>query len=192
MIGFTFKNIHSSQFDIIAKSINRNTLPELENKEFIIPGRHGTLDYGGGTYRKRYIEMEIAFIKECDTDLHFMTHIRKIAHWLAGEGYLIFDDEPNKQYLAKIYNAVPLNDYEIYDYDLPYFEAVRIPITFECQPFAISLDYNQVREKELIKDKNILDINVEGTQDTCTQITIINNSDKPLNDLLIIRKGGTR
>ena len=66
MIGFTFRNIHSSTFRIGVKSVDRSLIPELRRNEFTIPGRHGTLDFGLNTYEKRPIQVRIGLLKNAD------------------------------------------------------------------------------------------------------------------------------
>ena len=64
MIGFTFRNIHSSTFGIGVRSVDRSLIPELRRNEFTIPGRHGTLDFGLNTYEKRPIQVRIGLLKK--------------------------------------------------------------------------------------------------------------------------------
>ena len=64
MIGFTFRNIPSSNFNIGVKSDDRSLIPELRKNEFVIPGRHGTVDFGLNTYEKRPISLKIGLMKK--------------------------------------------------------------------------------------------------------------------------------
>ena len=129
MIGFEFNNTHSyNQFDIIFKSINRPILPALHKREMMIPGKHGAYDFGGNTYGNRIISVLVQYIGASLNDLRL--HARDIAAWLSQKSYmeLIFDDEPDKYYLAKIYDPVGLENF---------FRLGKATIQFECQPFAL-------------------------------------------------------
>ena len=133
MVGFTFANTHSSAYGIYAKSINRTIAPSLRKNEFVIPGRHGTIDYGLNTYDKRLISVELNLIKNKLTDLR--KQARDVAYWLSKTGMLIFDDEKDKAYQARVYSEIDIEQI-----------ATRgiSTVIFECQPFAESLEYKQV------------------------------------------------
>ena len=61
---------------------------------------------------------------------------RDVAHWLSGQGRLIFDDEPDKVYNASLTEYVGIEQIHL----LP---IAGVSITFDCQPLAESLYYNQ-------------------------------------------------
>jgi len=128
VLGFTFNSIHSRTYGIVAKTITRPMLPSLRKRELIIPGRHGVLDFADNTYENRIIEVELVYIGTSFTELR--TRARTIAAWLSGYNgnkNLIFDDEPEKWYVAKLYSAVGLQNL---------FTVGQCTIQFECEPFA--------------------------------------------------------
>ena len=180
MIGFTFRNIHSSVYKIGVRSSDRTVIPELRKNEFVIPGRHGTIDYGLNTYEKRSISVKITTVENTTWE-ELRASARNIAQWLSGKGMLIFDDEPDKAYQASVYSSVGIEQIQC----LPggFFEVV-----FECQPFAESLNYNQVYEAENTSNSFELLVNVAGTSETPCIITIKNNDISEVNNITLTRK----
>ena len=132
MIGFTYNAIHSNSFNIIAKSVNRPLLPVLRKRELTIPGKHGVYQFGDETFEKRTIEIEMKYIGTSFEELR--TRARSIAVWLNGfngSQQLIFDDEPDKYYSAKIYSEIGLSNL---------FKTGEARIILECDPFAYALE----------------------------------------------------
>ena len=117
-----------ADFQIIAKSIDRPILPALRKREMTIPGKHGTYSFGGNTFANRIISVAIQYVGTSFNDLRLRA--RDIAAWLSQTSYkeLIFSDEPDKYYLAKIYDPVGLENF---------FRLGKATIKFECQPFAL-------------------------------------------------------
>lgn len=181
MIGIKFRNIHSSTFKIGVKSVNRSVLPGLRKNEFTIPGRHGTIDYGLNTYEKRNIPVKIN-VAESITFEELRDMVRDIAQWLSGKGVLIFDDEPDKAYQASVYESV---DADQLLECLPY-EAFTV--TFECQPFAESLEYQGVNIPHITTQTKEISLIVNGTAETCCIITIKNTGITNINNITIRRK----
>ena len=128
MIGFSFKGRHSSTLDIGVRSVDRTLIPQKRKNDIIIPGRHGSMVPGEEVYDRRYIKMIIGLINNEDW-IDLRTNSREIAEWLSGEGKLIFDDEPDKYYMARVYDAVGLEQMHLQPIG-------GAEITFDCQPFA--------------------------------------------------------
>lgn len=180
MIGFTFRNIHSSTFGIGVRSVDRSLIPGLRKNEFVIPGRHGTLDFGLNTYEKRPIQVRIGLLKKANWQ-ELREKAREIASWLSGKGMLIFDDETDKAYDAAVYNYVGIEQIEL----LP---AGLLEVTFECQPFAESLEYRQVNIPSITEKPYNIVANVTGTAETCCIITLKNNGSTNIEGITITRK----
>ena len=128
MIGFTYNGIHSRTYDIVAKTVNRPILPVLRKRELAIPGRHGTYDFNDNVFNKRIVEVELRYVGTNFNELR--TRARTIASWLNaydGSKNLIFDDETDKWYTAKIYSEIGLSNL---------FRLGEATIIFECEPFA--------------------------------------------------------
>ncbi len=131
MITFTYNGISSRTYGIVAKSVNRPILPALRKREVAIPGKHGTYDFDDNTFEKRIIEVELRYIGTSFNDLR--VRARAIASWLSGLGgerNLVFSDETDKYYVAKIYSEIGLANL---------FKIGQATILFECQPFAYAL-----------------------------------------------------
>lgn len=180
MIGFTFRNVHSSTFGIGVKSDDRSLIPALRKNEFEIPGRHGTVDFGLNTYEKRPINMHIGLLKNNSWN-QLRLKARDIARWLSGKGMLVFDDEPDKAYNAAVYSYVGIEQIEL----LP---AGLLNITFECQPFAESLEYRQVNITSISTSPYEVPAQVNGTSETGCIITIKNIGATNISNITIRRK----
>ena len=128
MIGFSFKGRHSSTLDIGVRSADRTLIPQKRKNDIIIPGRHGSMVPGEEIYDRRYIKTILGLINNEDwVDLRLNS--REVAEWLSGEGKLIFDDEPDKFYIASVYDAVGLEQMHLQPIG-------GAEVTFDCQPFA--------------------------------------------------------
>jgi len=103
-------------------------LPILRKRELIIPGKHGAYDFSDNTFDKRIIEVELKYVGTSFNELRIRA--RQIAYWLsgyAGTKNLVFDDEPDKWYVCKIYSDIGLQNL---------FKLGQTSIQFECKPFA--------------------------------------------------------
>lgn len=178
MIGFTFANKHSSELGVFMKSTNRTITPSLRKNEFIIPGRHGTIDFGLNTYENRFISIELNLVKNSLQDLRIQA--RNVARWLSRDNaLLVFDDEPDKAYQAKIYENIDIEQMAT---------SGILNITFECQPFAESLNYRQKYIANITQKTQRLNLDVEGTSESCPIITIKNLGTTTIENITITRK----
>lgn len=132
MIGsFSFNDVESSNFNLVCKSVKRPLLPAAKVNRIEIPGASGAYDFDDDSYDLRIITMQIAYIGTSYEELR--TRARQIAAWLANNTWsrLIINDEPDKYYLAKVTSEIDLQSL---------WESGSADITFDCQPFAYSLD----------------------------------------------------
>jgi predicted phage tail component-like protein len=128
-LGIIFDDIHSGEYKAVVKSENRHLLAPLIRRTKAIPLKHGVYDYGGNTYDVKTLEITLRYVGTSYHELR--TRARDISAWLAGvkgAKRLIFDDEPNLYYLAKVYEAIPLSNNG---------RVGESRIIFECQPFAL-------------------------------------------------------
>lgn len=127
-MGFEFNGVHASTYNVYLKSRNRVLIPTQHRREIIIPGKHGIYDFGLNTLDKRILELNLSYLSDSTNDLRL--DARDIAAWLCQTEYeeLIFDDEPDKYYLAKIYDTAGLEDL---------ITIGLASIKFECQPHAL-------------------------------------------------------
>lgn len=111
---FTFKGITSDAQGVREKQVKHSILPSVNVKTLDLPSMHGGLDLGR-TYGMREIEVEIGI--KSDSYANMRSKVRQIAKWLNSETLqpLIFSDEPNVQYMARLSgdtNLEPLYNYE--------------------------------------------------------------------------------
>ena len=175
MIELTFKGTHSSTYGLFMKSIDRNTLPPLRKREIEIPGRHGTYDFGSNVYDTRIITIQFEVVQNALQNLR--SSIRQIAAWLSGRGKLVFDDEPDKYYDAKIYQNIPLEQIA--------YSGI-FSVIFECQPFALSEDIEKTATITVNSQSIIIQNN--GTVETPCIIELKNTGSTTITQLTITKK----
>lgn len=84
------------------------------------------------------------------------TRARAVAEWLSGEGLLVFDDEPEKAYSAKVVGGISIEQIAV---------TGTCEVRFLCKPFAESLRYNQ-QDVKSVSLPHTEAVNVRGTQET--------------------------
>lgn len=180
MIGFTFRNRHTSEFNLCVKTEDRSLVPERRKNTFVIPGQHGEIDYEMNTYEKRPISVILGtFLNEDWVDLRLRA--REIAQWLSGDGLLVFDDEPDKAYTASVYNYIGLNQFHL----MPQGE---FTVEFNCQPFAQSVYYRQKINNNVTANPHTETAVINGTVPTPCIISIKNIGTTNVSDITIKRK----
>ena len=135
MIGaFTFNNIHSSHFNLVARSVKRPLLPAAKVKRVELPAASGVYDFTDLEYTLREITMRIMYIGRDYYELR--SRARSIAAWLSTPGWakLILDDERDLYYNAKLTGEMELAHF---------WESGSIDCVFDCQPFAYSVEEKQ-------------------------------------------------
>ena len=176
--GFSFNNRHSSEFEIFMKSDDRTLLPAKTQAAYMIPGRDGTYDSSDFDYQNRIITVQIAFFGSGKDMESLRKKVRDIAKWLSGQGNLIFDDEPDKAYTAKVTSGISLSQI---------VRQGQATISFDCQPFAESVQY-LTEVKDITKNDDTLTVSVDGTQDAPCIITIKNTGTTNITGITIQRK----
>lgn len=154
-MGFTFNNKHSADMGVVFKSVDRTLLPAKRVTQYTIPGKSGTYDIEDG-YENREIVCTVAFVGENNLYQGVRTRARTVAEWLSGEGLLVFDDEPEKAYSAKVVGGVSIEQIAI---------TGHCEVAFLCSPFAESLSYNQ-QAVSSVSLPHTETINVSGSQET--------------------------
>lgn len=159
------------------RSIDRSLLPEKRVVRYEIPGRDGYYEAGTDTYSNREISGTISFLGASKDFLTLRTKARAVAAWLAGEGSLVFDDEPDKAYTAKVIGGISLEQLA---------RSGSCSVTFDCEPFAEALTYSEQQStgKALPHTETVT---VVGTADTPCIITITAKTNIT-GDLVITRK----
>ena len=133
-MGFIFNNKHSGDMGVVFKSTDRTLLPAKRVTQYTIPGKSGTYDIEDG-YENREIVCTVAFV---------------------GEGLLVFDDEPEKAYSAKVVGGISIEQIAV---------TGTCEVRFLCKPFAESLLYNQ-QDVKSVSLPHTEAVNVHGTQET--------------------------
>lgn len=106
--GFTFGGVHSDAFNLIVNRKSVPITPPFENRLQEISGFDGAWDYGV-SYSSREIEIECTILADSKEDLKL--NVRNLASLLdprKGTKALIFDDDPDVQYFARLANQIPL------------------------------------------------------------------------------------
>ena len=172
MVGFKFCDRHCGEFWIHMRSKSRPLLPERRRRQLEIPQLHGRYDFGGSTYDMRVITLE-CFVYASDIPA-FRSRLRDIAEWLSQKGPLVFDDEPDKTYEARIFSSVPVEQM---------MSAGIFTLVFDCQPFA----YGQERVLSLTVSSNpaSLAIDNRGTQESPCVITLKNTGSTGVNGITL-------
>ena len=179
MIGFTFRGRHSSEFNIGFRSVDRTVLPKRRISEITIPGRSGTYEMGIDEFEKREIVGIIGIMNESNFE-ELRKKVREIAYWLSGSGKLIFDDERDKYYQARIAGQVDIAQ-------LTMQPKATAKIVFSCQPFAMSAE----KKRKPLNIGHNRDIGYQGTAETPTRIIIRNTGNQTITNIKIkqITKG---
>ena len=129
---FTFNGISSKSFGLRTKSKLRPLLPEMRKKYVDIAGRDGSYDFSDNTLEDRMIDIECSFISDSVGDLRYK--LRNVAKWLHNNGNkaaLVFSDEPDLFYMAKLNNKIDLEQTVTMG---------EFTLYFRCEPTAYSVE----------------------------------------------------
>lgn len=135
MIQFIFNSLYSfDNFGIIAKTVNRPLLPAKRRTNVIIPGRNGSYTFDDNTYDDIVIPVIIQYVSDDFPDLRLRARV--ISAWLSQVDHkpLVFTDEPDKYYLAKIYDALSVEKI------VNLVPGEKTTVQFECHPLAYSIN----------------------------------------------------
>lgn len=176
MIFIRFNNVSSDEMGVYWQSTDRTLLPARRVKQYEIPGRDGYYVDDQQTYGNRLITGVISFLGQ-DRDFETLRiKARQVAQWLSGSGQLIFSDEPDKAYQARVIAGVPLEQLA---------RVGRCSVSFECQPYAESIDLHE-QQTGIVNLPHTEIVEVDGTADTPCIIYITAESE--ITDLTIERK----
>lgn len=154
MIHITFNGITSKEMGVYWKSADRTLLPAKRVVRYEIPGKDGYYESQSDTYDNRAISGVISFMGAERDFPTLRAKARNVAQWLSGSGQLVFSDEPGLAYQAKVISGVPLEQLA---------RAGSCSVTFDCQPFAQSTNYNQSTNLDSVLPATI-EIKTNGTQ----------------------------
>ena len=139
--------------------------PKTRANYITIPHRNGVVDFGGKWYDQRRITVRCMATYDLTR-----AQVREIAYTLSKKARLYLFTEPEKYYIAQLYEAAGLN-YEINKY-------WQFDLNFLCDPFAYGAQQTQ-------QFKNSKSFTYAGTAQTPTVITIENTNDYPIQGITI-------
>lgn len=122
---FKFNGIKSSDKNIVLKEYKPIFLPALNIEYEQVPGRHGSIEFNDNTRQDIVIEADIAILGDSKTEV--MANARAVEHWLSQKGQLSFWDEPQRFYIGRIVNQIPLERTAVWG---------NVTLLFRCEPFA--------------------------------------------------------
>ena len=127
---FTFNGVKSGTYNIYATEHDWFN-PSKRKTRKKIDFRDGTYDFENGSYDDRILNLR-CFWKEPKT----RHDIREVTLWLSRKGRIEFPAEPDKHYVASLYDSsdlIPLSDRVENDATQGQFN-----LSFYCEPFAFS------------------------------------------------------
>jgi len=140
--GFIWKGIHSSEKGLRIISLPNVTTPELRVEKVVVPGRSGDLTLTDNDYEGE--------VKSVEFD-YFNDYFDDIKTWLNGTGEVIFSNEPDRYYKARIINKIAL------DQVLKKFHSGIVQ--FDCQPFGYDLNNSpimKITENNVIRNSKVI------------------------------------
>ena len=168
MYGLTFNGRHSSEFGLVMFSRNRPILPEPKIVAEDLPGMDGEYDFsavnpdGEIKYKPRMLDIDFT-IKERNP-YWLRLKANQIAAWLScGEQKLVFDDEPNKYYLATVANKLDLGNQIL--------SIKTFTVHFRCRPmkYGIALEGYDLWDSFSFEEDVMQTVEFDGGE-----VTIIN------------------
>ena len=173
--GFKYGNYHSSSFGIVCDPSTRIIFPEKRRMITDIAGRSGHHVHTDGTYLVRQESFHCYFTKPSGKTL--AEAARDIAAWLANDGVLQFDNEPDKYYDAYVTGSLPQERHLKYgEFDL----------VFNYNPPFAYTAMKEVRY-QLIASGGSLQAQMDGTVDTPCRIIIRNSGNTIIRNLRVSR-----
>lgn len=117
----SFKNIKAESLGVVFDRLPSIPIGAPRHKNVVVPGRDGNLTISDDSRDPITVDLSGHVL---DMDRH------AISSWLSGAGTLIFDEQPDHLYDARVVDIVELEP-KIRDN-----QAVKLKVTFELQPFA--------------------------------------------------------
>ena len=159
---FTFGGINSSEFGISARSFDFFNPPKRQNRKEI-DFRHGSYVYNHEIYSDRYLRLNCFW-----GDFKTRPDIREITLWLSRQSQLVLDIEPDKYYIASLYEETDLNALWRGQVVSNVSPVGGFSLNFRCFPFAIS------PQTMMNVHLGVNEVDYKGTAATPTNIIIRN------------------
>lgn len=143
-------------------------LPGKRSRKITIPRRNGQYDYGAESWEERTVRISCILERPASR-----SEVREIAWVLSHKGQLRLWNEPDKYYIAELYDPAELTDY--------FAECMReFELRFLCEPFA----YADARTELLQAGDNAL--HYRGTMSAGCRITITNPNRFAVSNLTVV------
>lgn len=142
-------------------------LPQKRSRKITIPGRSGQYDYGSKLYEERSLVLDCYLERKISK-----AELREIAYALSEKKRLTLYNEPDKYYVAELYDPVEVTD-------LPLEVMREFSLTFLCEPFA----YKETTEQAITNGVNKMDY--QGTAAAPTRIVIENPNNYAVSNIII-------
>lgn len=146
------------KYGVYVEKRNDLLFPQLRARKITIPGRSGSYDYGAKYYDDRVVELQCLSASDLTR-----AQIREMAYDLSGKKRLSIFDEPDKHYMAQLY------DPSIIQY--VGMKGSRYTLSFSCEPFA----YGETVAQPITAGENF--IQYAGTAETPALIVLRNTSE---------------
>ena len=134
-----FKDIDSRELGLYMERCPEKISPKRRDETFMIPGRHGNLTITDGAF-DTYIRSAEFIVKD-------EKRIDEICAHFKGSGWLIFSNEPDRKYKARVVNQIE------FFHIIRYFK--RFIVEFEVQPFSYDIFSPTLSKTEPFKIFNI-------------------------------------
>lgn len=168
---FTYNGIPSSDYNIYATGRDFFNPPKRPARKKI-DYRHGEYDFETGMYNNRALTLH-CFWKESK----IRHDIREITLWLSRKSRLVLDIEPDKHYIASLYDSTDLDAY--YNRFTKEAPAGTFSLSFLCEPFAYS------EQTILPIVTGCTDVEYKGTASTPTLIILRNTTEQPISNIQV-------
>lgn len=142
-------------------------LPPKRRRKITIPGRSGAYDFGAKNWEERTIRLTCTLMRQMSK-----AEFREIVYALSKKGRLRLWNEPDKFYIAELYDPAEVQDY--------YLETARdFELVFTAEPFA----YGPTVTTPIANGRNVIDY--KGTAETPCVIVLKNTSANDIQNVTI-------
>lgn len=142
-------------------------LPPKRARKISIPGRSGMYDFGADCWEERMLRLTCMLTRQTSK-----AAFREIVYELSRKGALRLWNEPDKYYMAELYDPSEVQDYPL--------EMMReFDLNFTCEPFA----YGKTVSVPIRNGRNLM--NYKGTAETPCLIILRNTSTSNIQNITI-------
>lgn len=130
--GLRFNSVHSNTLNLVLTDSSRPLFQETKDTYIDVPHKDGSVLIPDKSKKDTIVTVEF-FLKTPDNSTIY-NEARNISNWLQTEDRapLIFDDDPNYTYAAKVNSSITLE--EITDFE----HYGEFTVQFRCLPYAIN------------------------------------------------------